>query len=150
METDSSTEDALTRPISPDIESEDTEIDYGQRVWDTLYACLLSFVDETEDPNTYISANGTEIRIVEQDQYQGERLSEADKANGIVWHGHKWINLIYFDKNSAEWKEEKLYFDHYRYYEDGKITRYSVLNDSWPDFSCNDAGYIGGKILFED
>jgi hypothetical protein len=135
VETDSKIEDAETRPISPVVD--DTEIDYGQKVWDALYECFLSSVVETEDPNTFIDANGTEIRIVEQEKYLiGERLSEADKANGMVWKGIKWIDIIYFDKESNEWEDNKLFFFHYRYYEDGKITQWNGKDETnyicWP------------------
>ena len=150
FESDSAMEDEMTRPISPGIENSEEEIDYGQKVWDTLYKCFLSFVTETDEPDTYISANGTQIRIIEQANYEGERLTEADKANGILWQGRKWIDFIYIDKKSGEWKEEKLYFDLIRYYADGKMTRYSVLSDIWKDFSFNDVVYIGEQILFED
>lgn len=150
VESDAPMEDAMTRPISPEIESADVEIDYGQVLWNTLYECLLSFVTETDEPNTYISPNGTRIRIIEQDKYEGERLTEADKANGILWQGNKWINLIYINEKSGEWKEEKLYFKNYRLYEDGRITLYSAMSDTWKVFSCDAVGYIGEKILFED
>ena len=134
-ETDSSIEDAETRPISPVVE--DMEIDYGEKVWDVLYECFLTFVVETEDPNSFLSVNGTEIRIVEQDKSDwSERLSEADKANGIVWQGTKYIDLIYFDEESGEWEDDKLYFGDYRYYENGKMTRWAYGKD-YPDFTCS-------------
>jgi hypothetical protein len=150
VESNAAMEDSMTRPITPEIESVDEEIDYGQVLWDSLYECFLSFVAETDEPNTYISPNGTRIQIIEQYKYEGERLTEADKANGILWHGTKWIDLIYLNEKEGEWKEDKLYFNQYRLYEDGRITLYSVLSDSWKVFSCDAVGYIGGKILFED
>lgn len=150
VESNATMDDAMTRPISPEIESVDEEIDYGQVLWNTLYECFLSFVSETDEPNTYISPNGTKIQIIEQSKYEGERLTEADKANGILWHGTKWIDLIYFNEEEGEWKEDKLYFDHYRLYEDGRITVHSVMSDTWRVFSCDAVGYVGEKILFED
>ena len=146
---DSDVTDEMTRPISPEIENSDVEIDYGQIVWNSLYDCFLSFVTESNEANTFISQNGTRIRIIEQDKYEGERLTEADKANGIVWQGNKWINLIYINEESGEWKEEKLYFKYFRLYEDGRITLLSAMSGTWKEFSCDAVGYIGGKILFE-
>jgi hypothetical protein len=115
------------------IEEIDIELQYAQKIWDTLFGCLKSYVYDTENPDEFIAAaNGTQIRLIEQNKLRkSDKLNEADKANGVLWEGFIGINIIYKEP-SGEWHEpQKLYWGLYRYYEDGTIKRLNVLTNHW-------------------
>ncbi len=110
----------------PELKNQDEiEIEAAKKVFQALYGCFKSYVFDTLNPDEFNTANGNKIRLLEQDKPQlSKKLSEADKANGVVWENFTGLKtLVYHNLYNTgwEWHDVNLFTRYYRYYEDGTI-----------------------------
>ncbi len=140
-------DDGLTRPIAQEEDVYvDPELEYAQIILDAMYGCFFNYVKDMDEDGNYVNRSGTLIRFAEEKPLKrSDNLSAADKANGILWQGETWINVIYFQEEKGEWKEHKFLRQNYRYYNDGTITSEW---GSWLGFEHEEFGTNGCPAHF--
>jgi hypothetical protein len=88
------------------------------KVYDAIRVCFQKYV--TQDGEEYVSPTGVRFKnLAPYGIGPSEELSDADRANGVVWKG--MVKLEFLVKEKETWETGYFYWGEYLVYQDGRI-----------------------------